>query len=847
MSPVIFFIDAKIHYSSSLPASTNLQKTILSASLLKHPTFSYELIERYIEFTNQLTTRTAKSTKPIRITTFQSNDFDLQSIDKDGIFKPIEIANAKTQTNLLESNVQLLAHVISEIIDLQKPLIVHCTQCILNAFHNAHIRVKSRCLRYFIRLLNHATQLNPAIQPIFVSILKGIEYFERVIPLWLHHKLVKASDIETFASLASDLLDNQNIYKLFDATQLKCAAQYCLSIIRTHGHKKVTAYDKVVTNAYKVVKAIAAEVNDASLHKEIVDFVRATVDDDELNGWHNITLLCSSVLDQMKRSQVISWTLVDRRLADIQSDENVSNAIVIDQLQCLCSILKSARYVEYYMAVYLQRRRCDDMKDTENGRELLANLRHINKSFTEKLPRQLLDTLPAVCGHVLKRFNSLLTTRFSPLVDTSTLLLFADIAIAMLSLSNAQDIDSYIQLQLLLITLCPFVRCSELLFNHLQQAFETETQRITKIMDSPFVPNQVNVSWLELALQTIININLGNVSTENKEIFLDIFVQIAGNLNQPDCLQRIITVLIGCAVQVDTYGVGDLEKFLEMVARDDRNQAVVSNNLKQFYCLASGQTFIVQTNKDDDYRFKIVCPLCYSDARNACENAGSVKSLLAKAPGRFVRTLTTAHAVNTVQHTGYFRMFTSPEQKIRENMTFCLSAILNHLDLNLYENSTDFWLHPIVDREMNIRLWMIKHIHIIPQRASESIRMKCFQKLLECTKTFLSSDHKSDQSSVLSLISSFATAPGISESLLLKCFRLTLYFCICTRSMVSRQAALCANEMCSEFGITPANILTWNKTEMCTFIISLCVSNYVKDNVGLQKSLHSVSCLFFKR
>lgn len=833
-------------YYSSLEASTNLQKVILSASLLKQPKFSVELIECYIEFTNQLAYHVAKPSRPIRVTTFQMNHFNLLSIDIDGTFKSIEITTPKSQTNLLISNVRLLSYVVTEIIDLERTLLIRCTQCILNTFHNAHVRVKSRCLRYFTKLLSHVTALDAALQPTLVSIMEGIECFEKVIPLWLHHKLVKTDDIEHFATLANDFLGSQNIYKHFDDKQIQRAAQCCLNIIRAHQQLKVNAYDKIVTNAYKFVKTIATDGRDEILHQQIYQFAKESIEDDQLFG-QNIALLSCSVLYQMKMSSDISsWALVDKKIIDIQCAGNVSNSIIIDHLQCLHAIIKNARFLEYSLAMHTQRRCYEDNKDSHIDQMILAKLRQANTHFLGRMPQRLFSDISALCSYVLKSFNVLLTTKFSPLIDTSALLLFANVAIAILSLSNAQDIDTYIQLQLLLLTLCPFIRESDLLFNHFHQAFEAETSRVLKIMETPFIASRPNDSWQEFALQSIVNINLTYMSSENKEIFLDIFVQIATNLNQPENLKQIISVLMNCVIQIDTYGIGDLEKFIEKVALNTRNHPVVSNALKLLYCLSSGKTYVMQTNKDDAYRYKIVCPICMANARQPCKNVGSLKHLFNdKTNGRFVRAFTTVYTVHTAPHIAYFKMFTSTEPKIRENMTFCLPAILNHLDLNLYENVADYWLNPIIDSEMNIRLWMIEHIHIISKQTNERMQKKCFEKLLACSKTYLISDHKSDQSSVLSLISSFATAAKITESVLIDCFRLTLYFCMCSKSMVSRQAAICANEMCTIFGLSPENILTWNKTEMFKFIISICVSNHLKDCIGLQKSLHSVNIFVF--
>lgn len=179
-------------------------------------------------------------------------------------------------------------------------------------------------------------------------------------------------------------------------------------------------------------------------------------------------------------------------------------------------------------------------------------------------------------------------------------------------------------------------------------------------------------------------------------------------------------------------------------------------------------------------------------------------------------------------------------------MSLCLPSILNHLDLERYSDAADCWLHPIIDNEIDIRHWVTKYMVIIPNCGNASVVRKCANLLLESTKKFLMSDQKADQSCALQMISSFATSSEISEAMLLNCFRMTLYFCMSSKSMVSRQAALRASEICYKFGITPKNLLVWYKTEIFKLIVTLCVSNYISHNIGLKKSLQTVSIVAAK-
>lgn len=824
-----------------LDTSTNLQQQILSASFLKQPTLCIQLLEKYIEFTKLLSNGQVQPSKPLVVNIFQVKDFDMATIDQNCSFKPIRITNIQSQNHILKSNIKLLTQIAIEMVDSDKKRAAQCTQCILNTFTNANIQIKSMCLRYFAQLLKHTLALEKTLQPMIVCILECIEDIENRIPLYLYHKLAKPDDVELFVASVNEFLESPYISKLFDVDHLRPSVNICLKILRSHHNLRISAYDRVIPSVYTLLKSISCEVNDESTHNNLFAFIKASAIND-IEFQKNIELLGPVVLDQMKNAHIQSWCLVNQKIQDILNQQNPSTETTINHLKCLGSILKTVRFIEHHLMIHLQREMCNKYRNADDDEEFTTNLRKVFNAHMEKMSTRLLPQLKLVGDYVKRNFSLLLTSKYSPLVDTTTLLLFTEIAIGILSVYDATEIEDYLQSQLVVIALCPFVRCSDLLFSHLQQSFEKETERLKRIMESPFIRNNDVASWQEYVLQQIAGFNLKYISTYNKGVFVDFLYQICDNLRQSDCLDQIIYVLMSCVIQVNTYSISNFEQFIKSISSNASNHLVLSRHLCGFYCLSSGLTYIFQTNKGNNtYPYKVVCPKCDTYLNFTGNKAQVMLQLIEKTNGKFLCTLTTSYNIEDRCHLNYFKLFQSSVSQIRANMSFCLPPILNHLNLELYSEAADYWLNPIIDSEIDIRLWMTKYMTILPKCGNQTVLRKCLEKLLECTKKFLMSEHKSDQSSALQLISSFATSNEITETNLLNCFRMSLYFCMCSKSMVSRQAAIRATEMCYTFGITPKNLLIWYKTEILKLIVTICVSNYITYNVGLQKSLRTVS------
>lgn len=811
-----------------------------------------------MEFTKLLSGGPVHASTPLAITVFEASDFDMTEIDADCTFKSIKIGDIQSQNHILMSNIQLLSHMSIEMCNIDAMRSTQCTQCILNTFTSiSNIPIKSACLRHFAQLFRTTLRVEACLQPMIVSILDCIDTIEGRIALWMHHKLAKSGDIEFYVQSVCELLDSQYIVKLFHADYLCQAINACVKILQTHHDLKVPAYDRIVPYVHALIKSIPGNVADEFTHTNQYQLNKATLNNDIAFHKH-IELLGLIVLEQMKNGHLQSWCLAEQKIKSIFDRANATTEMIINHMKCLCSMLKTVRFIEHNLTVHLQRELCSKsssnlvVADAATAADSTATLNHtdLRKAFAahmEALPSRLLPQLDAIGKYVVEQFSVLLKSKYTPLVDTATLLLFTDMAINALSVYDASEIDDYLQSQLMVIALCPFLRSSDLLYNHCQQTFDEETtQRLNRIMEGSFVrnTNTGSQSWQVYILQRLAGINLKYVSRKNTDIFMDFLGQICANLRQPECLDEILNVLVSCVIQVNTYSIADYEKFIKRIATNADNHVVVSRHLCEFYCLTSGCTYIFQTAKSSAYPFKVMCSKCDPQLQFNGNESQVLLQCLDKTNGKFIRTLTTHYNIQDANtHMNYFKLFKANDYQIRASMSFCLPSILNHLDLARYPQAVVYWLNPIVDDEIDIRLWMIKHMNLFAECGDQFVLNKCMEQLLSGAKKFLWSDKKDDQSATLQLIAAFATSTRITEMQLLNCFRMIIYFCMSSKSMVSRPAVLRATEICYKFGVTPKTLLVWYKMEIFKQIVMLCVTNYLSHSIGLQKSLQMVSLI----
>lgn len=119
--------------------------------------------------------------------------------------------------------------------------------------------------------------------------------------------------------------------------------------------------------------------------------------------------------------------------------------------------------------------------------------------------------------------------------------------------------------------------------------------------------------------------------------------------------------------------------------------------------------------------------------------------------------------------------------------------------------------------------------------------LECLNFIQKSIERCLSVEDQPKQSSVLNLLTKFATQNNISERVLVHCYRMNFFFLMRVESMVAKEAMLSANEMCSKFGTTPKNLLNWHREELFKCLVLGCVGNFLQYGFGINKTLINVS------
>lgn len=672
----------------------------MSASFLKQPALFCKIMNKYIEFTTLLVNATVNFASPFRVDLFQTEELDVTTMVENCTYKPIEIKNIGSLNELLYTNIELLTHAIQEVASYEDELIVSCTKCVLEAYKICHLRIKKRCLQYFTALFRSIVNMDAELQPIIVTLIEYFGEVEMRLPIWTDQKLVKAEDITKYIKRAEEFLDSPHIVKLFQPAFLRQASHVALDVLSAHHKSKVVVYEGVIEAIYRFLSKTIGLVNDAKLYTSVSELVRSTQNkSDEFS--QAVDLLEFVVGAQLLDSNVVAWEMVDQNIAQMLNNETSPKS----HLLCLRAIFSTARRIEHNYSMHLQQQKA---KSYTSQPVDLTEIRQLNdKAISMNCSRRLFGNMDAIGGYVLRCIGQLLTSH-NERTSIEEIVLISELAVGMLSVSDCQDLDDYSQMQLLLFALCPFIQFSDLLYNHFQQAFETETKHIKRILLANRGPEFMLV-WLSDALTQLSNLNLDYLSTKNKEIFMDFIIQLFTSITDSRLRHQIMEISIGLIIQ-DCYQVQNFHEYLLGAMNNDENRMAVSENLCTFLCLAtSSSCHAFQTVKNGRFEYEIICRDCsLRQSNDVTMDAGAFLQLVDKVNGKYVQTTKNSHIFSESSSWKYFQLFQSEDPRIRCNMAKCVPALLNHLyEYAFNDKYMDLWLSPVLDDNPEVRLGMM--------------------------------------------------------------------------------------------------------------------------------------------
>lgn len=816
-------------------ATINAQKAILATCSKKQPTLCNHLVQKYIEFTNLLAKGPVHPKFPVSITVFKSHNFDMQAVNSQCTYKSIQISST-TQNHILMANLRLLSDISIKMCNKDT---IECTHCILETYSKiSHFEIKSRCLEYFGQLFKKTKRLAASLHPMWSTILSGLSTMES--DFVFTDQEINKSKSSYFLQMVGQVFQNSRSFKTLPCDHQHRAIKICIEILHAHRDLKVPIFDEVAGHICEMIKNITHDM-DGNTRSEIHRFVVCTRSDCT-DFTTNIKLLTPVVIHEVKSGSNGSWDVVHEQFKEILKIQNQPVEKIIIQLKCLHAILQTVRLIEHNVTTNLQHEFCNENEiNSQNHSNLSAVLSNHMNTFPSA---RLLPNISRIAKYLVETFSVLQKDNKTPFTTSKELMRIIDIAICLLSVHDAHDMNEAIQLQLIVIAMCPFIDTSILLQNHFKKIFPGGcSQRMTRILgviDGDWKTNTVQ-RWAELSFQ--------HFSRSNVEQFISIVNEISERENSR-YLSKLLPVLMGCVAEAKIYTISEYAKFFNKIAKKPMCEAVIANDLKFIYCLSSGLSYLSRTYKNNTYQLRLFCDLCCS--RGNTNKAELIKNQAASGK-LFINAFTKKYEIEDEQiQMNYFRLFKSKDSKTRKAMTAILPGIMNHLDVSHYMglvgNAVDCWLSPIVDDEIDIQQTMIDYMEFITKCADELVLNECIKKLKICSKNGLNSNIQLNQSIALQLIVSFAASDHINGYLFLDAFLLIIEFCMSAKSMIASNAISYINDLCTKFEFTPRQLLAWYKLRMFKQIVEICVSNYLEHNVRLESSLQKVSaCHIFKQ
>lgn len=821
-----------IYLFSSTETIIDLQRTILSACFLKQPGLFGEILQKYIDLIDIMASANVSNRSPLTINLFCENDFDISTIVSQCTYKTVQISDSATLTNFIVMTVRVLGHILPETHHFENNLTIKACKSILNIFKAASPGVSLKCIRCFTKIGRRSSVL--ADLKIDASIIEGLVNIERQLQKSVNDESRPMTEICEFIDIVHDSIDTTTTQT--DQSRLRLLINACLAVILAHSKLKVSQVDIVIQSIYKLLKTLANQAHDRYSSLAIYEMIRSVKCD--ADDFSQAVELMVYVIQSPHADISNPWSIIDKQL-----EHFFANELNESQLRCINSIFKTAKSVEQKIKIFRQKEETE--KETETNEDIQSKLFAVDNEAVAIAGRSRLFTnIDEMTRTILRNIIRILEAP-STSVEPSTLFLISELSTTILSLQECNEIDDCKQHQLVLFALSPFLKASELLHNHFESTFDTATPKIIRTIERF---DSSTSSWKTDALKILHSFELKNLSAQNKTYFVDIVTQICQQIINNDNCDEINQLTMNFAIQ-DSQAIDLFEGIFKSLISTPSSSSI---RWRQMICLFAHKCFLIKTFRHKSNGFKIVCQLCdlkWEKCDTNTRNGKFYSNLINEHNGRIVSVPKLSSDFLSKIQSQLKRSFQSFEYPIRLNMTHCIPALLNHVpEFSREKDFIDAWLSPLLDDRLEVRLCMAKQLNNIPWNpkvASDSqqrtILELCCEKLLQAMKKFLLGGNEADQSSVLELILSVATAKDISERFLFCCFRLLLYFCVSYKSAVSRKACLYATEICYTFNVTPKNLLVWYRNDILRLIVPLGISNYSKQKISLERSFDAVS------
>lgn len=360
---------------------------------------------------------------------------------------------------------------------------------------------------------------------------------------------------------------------------------------------------------------------------------------------------------------------------------------------------------------------------------------------------------------------------------------------------------------------------------------------IWNIVQSNTERNSLN-QFHQLLLDTILSRNLQTFTDTMKTTFLDALNNWSNAFREPNQVAVSFLVML--------YGLISVTEMYETIIKLDLKKKVlqesVASILPQLVCALSNDYFVVYSITT--FETKLQCNVCCP------KNDRSLPKdlLFVNKSHQYAQNMTCENIIQRLLES----LTQTDSTTVRLSVINALPFVAKHIP-DAFTNATSKinMKSFIVDSSIEVLQNLAVVLPDVLTSINSSIKIsttqwnRFYDKLFVCISTAvqesLSRSDGSRQAAVIKLIRAIGCQPGLSEHRVLQTFLLTIFFITRPESLESKNAALCAVEICFSASTNPRQLVCWYKEDVFKLLVAGAVNNFMRHGYGLNKSLTNVS------
>lgn len=686
---------------------------------MKQPSLFRRIVEKYAQQLEALLDCDKTFKDKLQLNFFQEKYFDIATISPGCTYKNIEIANLNALNDLMRINIRLLTSAVTQSMIVFDDIATQCNEIVIDAFHSSHLSVKTYSLKHFRKLSSRIKETNVDFPKYLTILIGGIADIENRIQLWIDHGKIKGEEIAKYFRSASELLEAAISVKCVQNSGNSLLISSVFHLIGNHIKSMVAGYNEIACTAFGLLRSIF-ETNSSAGIDHSADICQLV--HDSADRMEYFTQSIGLLMFAKPTESALIWKFIDKQCEDLLKKEN-SIQVLEQNLKYLSAIFQCIRDIENISKISEQKEKCRTLNFREDNLALEMH-KVANEDSKFKGTNYFFSDFEAKVRKVLSLFKHIVTDK-NISIDQEILFMISKLSMFILSVSDAREMDEYLQLQIMLFALCPLIQFSELLHDHFRQAFDSSSSKVKNAFFSH--GNQSNAA--NDSLEILKNIDAKYLASNNREMLMDFLMQIVLSLNDPQYRVVLLQIATNSVIQ-DAFNLENFKKLLRSSVSNIQTQLAFTTHLQRFLCLTLGNCTVIKILKNNRIYYEIVCKDCDKVDQN---DENFYEKSIEKHNGLCVRLTRIPIEWDEELCLKIFKLFLSEDATIRNNITKHIPSLLTHLDEFCFRKQyVELWLTPVIHNQLSNQISSSKQISFIQRALKVNIIVHSGENALIC-------------------------------------------------------------------------------------------------------------------